>query len=169
MKLWCTSFEGFRKLLNDNNWDDNNLPDNVAFISICDTEKINDQSNYTYETHLLSDNHDNVINLDFDDICGYSMIDIFPDDEMVIGNTTKGLTDKQAEQLYNFIETNIDKDIYVHCAAGISRSQGIVRFILDCYPDRENEMNPDNPCKYPNIHVVSLLKRQYRKNIYKDE
>ena len=100
MKLWCTSFEGFRKLLNDNNWDDNNLPDNVAFISICDTEKINDESNYTYETHLLSDNHDNVINLDFDDI---------GDDIEYDGHTFKTMTMKQAERAVDFIEDMISK------------------------------------------------------------
>ena len=131
MKLWCNSFQGFKKILETNNWNDSNLPDNVAFISICCTET----ENSSYETHLLSDNHDNVINLDFDDINGYTLKDQFPDDDYVKDNPARGLNDEQGLQLVKFIENNIGKDIYVHCSAGVSRSQGIVKFILEYYND----------------------------------
>lgn len=167
MKLWCNGFQGFKKILETNNWNDSNLPDNAAFISICDIEKGNfSPDDFAYETHLLSDNHDNVINLDFDDICGYTLADQFPNDERFLDNHARGLNDEQAEKLFDFIELHINDDIYVHCAAGVSRSQGVIRFILDCYPERDNETNPNNPCAFPNIHVVSLLKKQYRKKYY---
>ena len=159
MKLWCNSFQGFKKILETNNWNDSNLPDNVAFISICCTET----ENSSYETHLLSDNHDNVINLDFDDINGYTLKDQFPDDDYVKDNPARGLNDEQGLQLVKFIENNIGKDIYVHCSAGVSRSQGIVKFILEYYNDyyKESDTNPDNPCKMPNQHVFDVLRKFY--------
>ena len=159
MKLWCNSFQGFKKILETNNWNDSNLPDNVAFISICCTET----ENSSYETHLLSDNHDNVINLDFDDINGYTLKDQFPDDDYVKDNPARGLNDEQGLQLVKFIENNIGKDIYVHCSAGVSRSQGIVKFILEYYNDyyKESDTNPDNPCKMPNQHVFEVLRKFY--------
>ena len=159
MKLWCNSFQGFKKILETNNWNDSNLPDNVAFISICCTET----GNSSYETHLLSDNHDNVINLDFDDINGYTLKDQFPDDDYVKDNPARGLNDEQGLQLVKFIENNIGKDIYVHCSAGVSRSQGVVKFILEYYNDyyKESDTNPDNPCEMPNQHVFDVLRKFY--------
>lgn len=159
MKLWCNSFQGFKKILETNNWNDSNLPDNVAFISICCTET----ENSSYETHLLSDNHDNVINLDFDDINGYTLKDQFPGDDYVKDNPARGLNDEQGLQLVKFIENNIGKDIYVHCSAGVSRSQGVVKFILEYYNDyyKESDTNPDNPCKMPNQHVFDVLRKFY--------
>ena len=159
MKLWCNGFQGFKKILETNNWNDSNLPDNVAFISICCTET----ENSSYETHLLSDNHDNVINLDFDDINGYTLKDQFPGDDYVKDNPARGLNDEQGLQLVKFIENNIGKDIYVHCSAGVSRSQGIVKFILEYYNDyyKESDTNPDNPCKMPNQHVFDVLRKFY--------
>ena len=154
MKLWCNGFQGFKKILETNNWNDSNLPDNAAFISICCTET----DNSSYETHLLSDNHDNVINLDFDDINGYTLKDQFPDDERVKDNSARGINDEQGLQLVKFIENNIGKDIYVHCSAGVSRSQGVVKFILEY---KESDTNPDNPCKMPNQHVFDVLRKFY--------
>lgn len=159
MKLWCNGFQGFKKILETNNWNDSNLPDNAAFISICCTET----DNSSYETHLLSDNHDNVINLDFDDINSYTLKEQFPDDERVKDNPARGLNDEQGLQLVKFIENNIGKDIYVHCSAGVSRSQGVVKFILEYYNDyyKESDTNPDNPCKMPNQHVFDVLRKFY--------
>ena len=112
---------------------------------------------------MLSDNHDNVINLDFDDINGYTLKDQFPDDDYVKDNPARGLNDEQGLQLVKFIENNIGKDIYVHCSAGVSRSQGIVKFILEYYNDyyKESDTNPDNPCKMPNQHVFEVLRKFY--------
>lgn len=164
MKLWCNGFQGFKKILETNNWNDSNLPDNVAFISICCIEKGNfSPDDFAQETHLLSDNHDNVINLDFDDINGYTLADQFPRDERVKDNPARGINDEQGLQLVQFIEKNKGKDIYVHCSAGISRSQGVVKFILEFYNDyyKETDTNPDNPCKMPNQHVFDVLRKFY--------
>lgn len=126
-----------------NGWDDNNLPNNAAFISILSPEE-----EYG-EEHYFKENHDNVINIRCSDIDYYFY--------KAGGITYCGLSDEQAEELFNFIDRNQDKDFYIHCSAGISRSQGVVRFILDYYDNFEE--NPNNPCLTPNSHITKLLTR----------
>ena len=73
-----------------------------------------------------------------------------------------------AKRLVEFIDDrirNYGDNIFVHCAAGTSRSQAIVRYILDTYPDIEWKTRDSNPCITPNIHIVRMLKRMYR-NLY---
>lgn len=64
-----------------------------------------------------------------------------------------------AKRIVDFINNNINCDFFIHCSAGVSRSQGIVRYILDTYKDINWETKEDNPCICPNIHVVRMLKR----------
>jgi len=72
---------------------------------------------------------------------------------------------EEAFALVEWIERRIreDETFYIHCAAGVSRSQGVVRYILDTYGnDYDIKTNPHNPCITPNVHVVMMLKRAYR-------
>lgn len=76
---------------------------------------------------------------------------------------------EEAFTLVKWIDKRIKEDntIYIHCAAGVSRSQGIVRYILDTYGDEyEIKTNPNNPCLTPNVHVVLMLKRACRHLYY---
>ena len=66
-------------------------------------------------------------------------------------------------KLAEFIENNINSDFYVHCEAGYSRSQGVVRYILDVYGEENFETRRCNPCRTPNLFVTAMLKRAYRK------
>lgn len=74
---------------------------------------------------------------------------------------------EEAFNLVCFINRNIEvcrvKTIFIHCAVGASRSQGVVRYILDTYGhEYDIKTNPNNPCLTPNAHVVMMLKRAYR-------
>ena len=54
-------------------------------------------------------------------------------------------------------------NFYVHCAAGLSRSQAVVRFILDTYSaDIHWKTRKSNPCTYYNNHILLMLKRAAR-------
>lgn len=66
MKIWCESFNGFKKLMEKNNWNNRTLPNNVAIISIC-------EPNVSDEYHIFN-SAENVINLDFYDITDYNLI-----------------------------------------------------------------------------------------------
>ncbi len=138
--------------------DDDNVEDtNLAFVSIIGTpdclKYYLDEEN---TKHYFKD-HPNVINLDFDDIT-YDEIDWK-------GHKIKGLSMEQAQKLFEFIENNKDKDFYIHCRAGMSRSQGVGAFIYYFYP---GEFESDTLQATPNKDVYAKLSRCYYKK-YKPE
>jgi len=101
--------------------------------------------------HYFSSDHENVINLEFDDIS---------EDEMEYnGHIFRGLSMEQAEKLFKFIEKNIDKNFIIHCRAGHSRSQAVGSFIKDFYPDFESY----TILPYCNKDVYRKLSRCYYK------
>ena len=155
--LLCFSQYEFDKIMEDKGWNDNNIPEDCAFISI-----ISPESSGFGEEHYFKQNHNNVINLEFEDIFDYK---VEYSDSIIYG-----MNDKQAEELFNFIENNKGKNFYIHCSAGISRSQAVVRFILDYYNDNydKTSLNPNNPCEFPNLHVLHLLRRCWLKKFIKE-
>jgi hypothetical protein len=71
---------------------------------------------------------------------------------------------EEAFNLADWIEWRIKHDdtIYIHCAVGASRSQGVVRYIVDTYKyDYDICLNPNNPNNTYNPHVLMMLKRAY--------
>ena len=82
---------------------------------------------------------------------------------------------EEAYNLVDWIDWRIkhDETIYIHCAVGASRSQGVVRYIVDTYGgEYDIRLNPDNPNNTYNPHVVMMLKRAYRKfcnDIYEED
>ena len=71
---------------------------------------------------------------------------------------------EEAEKLTEWIDWRIKHDdtIYIHCAVGASRSQGVVRYIVDTYGrDYDIRLNPNNPNNTYNPHVVMMLKRAF--------
>ena len=72
---------------------------------------------------------------------------------------------EEAFELVQWIDWRIrhDDTIYIHCAVGASRSQGVVRYIVDTYGnDYDIKLNPNNPNNTYNPHVLMMLKRAYR-------
>ena len=135
-RLNCYSHLDFDNLCRTNGWDDNNIPEDSAFISIIGTKECREE----YEVHWFKEDHDNVLNLEFDDISI----------EELTWNECKftGITKEQAVRCVNFIDNNIGRNFYIHCKAGKSRSQGVVRFILDMYKE-DYETRKNNPCVFP--------------------
>lgn len=150
-KLFCFSHSEFDNECEVRGWNDSEIPSNVAFISIVGTPDCQEYYLGEKEEHWFKQSHPNVLNLAFDDI---------PRDSIEWkGHIFYGLSEEQAEEIVRFVEENLGKDFWIHCRAGASRSQGVVRYILDCYPEYAWITRPDNPCNTPNIDVVSKLKR----------
>ena len=74
------------------------------------------------------------------------------------GHIFKGMSDEQAQQLFEFIEKNIDKSFRIHCRAGFSRSQAVGNFINDFYP---KQFKSDTLLSHPNKEVYRKLSRCY--------
>lgn len=155
-KLYCYSHRDFDKTMEKNNWNDKNIPEDCAFISICCTPDCQDYCGGMFsliDKHWFKTNHNNVLNVRFDDIDEETII---VEDQIVEGRnyTLKGLTSEQAKQIVTFINDNIDKNFYIHCNAGKSRSKAITQYILDVFKDHDWVTNPLNPCNGVWNHFV---------------
>ena len=179
INLLCYSHEEFNDIMREHEWYDK-PGDGVATISICSP---NDDDPY----HWFRQSDEN-LNLEFDDMdpdiywgdkYNYDLIfDQYEsgnvdDEAFYFSNVSNAPTlelhamnTDDARKLVLFIGKQLRlgiETIYVHCSAGISRSQGVVRYILDTYGDEyEFITNPNNPCLTPNYHVVRMLKRMNR-------
>jgi hypothetical protein len=155
-KLWCLDLLSFKNLCETNGWD-KEVPNDIAIISIIGSPQCRDDE----EEHIC--HGDNVLNLDFDDCSPQA----FGLDENVETYTYKSsntrettlqfITNEMAKKAVEFINRNIGKDFYIHCFAGVSRSQAFVSYILQNYPQINWETNPQNPCEFPNYFVKFKL------------
>lgn len=181
-KLYCFSHQEFDNFMEKMGWE--NRPDNGnSTISIA--SKNDEEYGHWFNVEL-----NNNINLDFDDISPehwwQSWVDKKDYYDLAFDNYINNISDdifftfktdmfntqidlhamnyEEAFKLVQFIDERIKAgdNIYVHCSAGASRSQGVVRYILDTYYDINWETRKDNQCLTPNWHVVRMLKRVYR-------
>ena len=162
MKLWCTSFIQFEQIACKNEWD-KVVPDNIAIISICNSQ------NFEGEYHIC--NNENVLNLNFDDVSPEALkvsddtenftYQSYDDKEINLQLFTKSM----ADECVRFIERNKNKNFYIHCSAGVSRSQAFVKYIKNVYNDINWIINPNNPCEFPNGFVYNQLMKSYREII----
>lgn len=158
MKLWCVNFRDFERLAKANGWN-KAVPSDTAVISIINSPDIR----IDCETHVCKDAA-NVLNLDFDD-CSPLTYKVDASSETVEIDTDKFVhffTPEMAKKSIEFIKKNKNKDIYIHCTAGMSRSQAFVRFFLNNIHENKWETNPNNPCLYPNGFVYQRLMEAYR-------
>lgn len=162
MKLWCTSFIQFKQIACNNKWD-KVVPDNIAIISICNSQ------NFEEEYHICDG--ENVLNLNFDDVSPEAFR-LSDDTEKFTYQSYDGkeinlqfFTKSMADECVRFIERNKNKNFYIHCSAGVSRSQAFVKYIKNVYNDINWITNPNNPCEFPNGFVYSQLMKSYREII----
>lgn len=170
MKLWCTSFLDFKRIAYKNEWD-KKVPGNVAIISINNGKGAGTDEEY----HICKD-AENVLNLNFDDIDPMAL-GLSDDTETYTyeNEYAKGtfttidfFTNDMAKRTVKFIEDVIENnkldgvDFYIHCSAGISRSQAFVKYIKNVYYFMDWETNPNNPCLHPNGFVFQKLMQAYR-------
>lgn len=151
MKVKVLSKVDFDNLMIKNGITDENVEkfDSVMFISIVDTDKEN----------YFKRNHDNVINLKFDDV------EISGQESYTKKDETKAFTEKQAAALYSFIKKNNEKEqCIVHCMAGISRSAACGRFVIDYTRGDYDEFKRTNNQMMPNARVERLLHQEWRNN-----
>lgn len=172
-KVLCYSHRDFNALAELNGWNVSGVPSAEAVISICP------KNSYDGYQRLIEES-ENVLNIDFDDCSpmdwwnGNDYYDDLLDDflnetdksrgkfscEDSGGRKSEALDYAGAQRIVSFIDSVIGRvrTIYVHCSAGVSRSQGVVRYILDTY-DYDFETRKENPCVSPNMHVTIMLKR----------
>lgn len=160
VKLLAYSETRFKQVAEDEGWTYNFIPDDVAIISICEPYS----ENGNWWEHLFEHDGRHVYNLNIPDIDPLLFQDVLkdtPSDKCKIyelenhkdfwvfeqnGNKQYCFNPDEAFGLANFIVRNAGKDFYIHCAAGLSRSQGVVKAILKNYPEFYNQssLNQNN-------------------------
>ena len=188
--ILCYSHYDFDNIMRANDWTDK-LPQYISAISICSPND-GDLSEHWFKNDWNSNENRNprVFNLDIDDCSPYwfknhesecydDALELYLNKEIkrsnVYFNHLDVLVDnydmyhaldyEEAFNLVDWIDWRIkhDNTIYIHCAVGASRSQGVVRYIVDTYGDVfDIKLNPNNPNNTYNPHVVMMLKRAYR-------
>lgn len=100
------------------------------------------------ESVKLSDNFEDILRLFFFDVednrHGYTPIN-----------------PSQAKRIAEFLTEHRGKHIFVHCAAGISRSGAVAEVVLEAFPEYQDKgwSLSGEPMRHPNNTVKRLVKR----------
>ena len=189
--ILCYSHYDFDNIMRNNGWIEK-PPKGVSCISICSPNEGDLAEHWFKKEHNDTDGSFRVFNLDIDDIspfwfenheskCYDDALELYNEgkikqsniyfNHLYISGNEKQYVDvlhcldyQEAFDLAEWIDWRIKHDdtIYVHCAVGASRSQGVVRYIVDTYKyDYDIRLNPNNPNNTYNPHVLMMLKRAY--------
>ena len=189
--ILCYSHYDFDNIMRNNGWIEK-PPKGVSCISICSPNEGDLAEHWFKKEHNDEDGSFRVFNLDIDDIspfwfenheskCYDDALELYNEgkikqsniyfNHLYISGNEKQYVDvlhcldyQEAFDLAEWIDWRIKHDdtIYVHCAVGASRSQGVVRYIVDTYKyDYDIRLNPNNPNNTYNPHVLMMLKRAY--------
>ena len=188
--ILCYSHYDFDNIMKSNNWI-NKPGAKVSCVSICSPNEYDLSDHwFKFDVNKSKVHGRHVFNLDIEDGHPYWFgeweNDIY-DKALDLYNAGKI---KESNAYFNYLDTTaseftmlhvldyeeafklvkwIDFEIkhshtfYIHCAAGISRSQAVVRYIRDIYGYKYDiKLNPNNPNNTYNPHIVMMLKRAYR-------
>jgi protein-tyrosine phosphatase len=162
-------FDGW---LREHGIDDTNVEDTtMAFISIISTRECLNYYLDEGETKHYFKDHDNVLNLDFDDT---------ETDVIYNGHHFKTMSMEQAEKAVDFIDKILDEGltthIMIHCRAGVSRSRAFGEFIYRRCMERGDTPNYPDRNDYTTMLNVGVLRRlehaynkKHRLGMYEEE
>ena len=115
-------------------------------VLICITSEID-------EFPIVSDNWSDILYLKFDDVEGR---------ESDIGESSNVMQDKHAEQILDFVIKNIDKDFFINCDAGISRSPGVLVALEQIF----NGKDVSYDWRFHNKFVKNKIRDMWFRRIY---
>jgi len=116
---------------------------NSAFISIV-TPHSED------EAHFFTQDHDNVLNLEFED-ADPSMIIKWSSEAILFDRYTHG------QKILDFIKKNKDKSFLIHCNAGTGRAYAIAKFIQEYFNTDLEKFEKMNPKGCQNVWILKEL------------
>jgi predicted protein tyrosine phosphatase len=111
--------------------------ENTFFISILDPGDQDLEPRYNYKTWKFYDIEQ--------DISSY-----------------KAISFDQAREIFEFIKSHVDKNLIVHCHAGVARSAAIGEFYWEMMGGGYKELTEKFPYIMPNARVLQYLKLRIR-------
>lgn len=137
----------FDHTMNHYNLNDDNIEQNFVKFAIISINNTDDDLLLPF----FKDNHENVLNLFFDDVTE----DLYNDDFLIC----KAMTEDDAKKIIEFIDRNKDRNFIVHCSAGISRSGAVGTFITEYLEKDYKLFKEHNKHISPNHMVLSMLNK----------
>lgn len=158
-KISVLSHINFDNTMSVNDWTDINVDKlkDTAFISICCLPEIkhNYLEEHLHETdeHWFKKSHDNVLNVEFDDI-----VEDYIDTKY---GKAIGISEQTAKAIVEFINKSYNKGIknwYLHCRSGKSRSVAVGVYLMNFLKNKNEEVS-DNGYKKDkaNEKVLNML------------
>lgn len=111
--------------------------------------------------HFKKDHH-NVLRLLFDDVdVPMSIWSIgHPDDDDRECIPVIPMSEEQGKLIIEFIKANSEvNNFIIHCAAGVSRSAGVAKFINEYFGGTDREYYQFNPYTKPNQRILNILRK----------
>jgi predicted protein tyrosine phosphatase len=148
-KIFILAKPQFNDIMAKHDLNDSNVEEKavgVAMISINDTIG-------AWSVSWFNEDHSNVLRLWFDDV--ETDLQVSPTNP----EKCSAFTEEQAHQIIEFIDRNKDKNFFVHCSAGISRSGAVGTFILDYLQGDKDHFKQMNSHISPNAHISRTLNK----------
>jgi len=157
-KIFIMSKPQFNEIMGKHEITDLNVEEKAKSVAMI---SINDTMGY-WSVSWFGDDHSNVLRLWFDDI----------EHDMQVSPTNKGIcrafTEDQGRRIIEFIDKHKDKEFFVHCSAGISRSGAVGQFILDYLDGDKEHFQKMNSHISPNAQVRKILNNIIWNRKYQD-
>lgn len=152
---YALSYPQFRASLDEAKIDDTNIGEkgkNSAVIEVMGEQDL------LFFPFYFKQDHPNVLRLLFDDVDTPLTTSSLGDGRDVI--PVVPMTEEQGQLIVDFVRANKDKQNFVvHCAAGISRSGAIAKFIVEYFDGEEWYYQHLNPHTMPNSRILNILRR----------
>lgn len=130
--------------------DDNPELKNSAFIEVMGEQEL------IYMPMYFKKDHPNVLRLYFDDIDEPLDVKYFDGRD---GGHLEPMTEEQGKQIVDFVKANEHRGSFlVHCAAGISRSGAIAKWITEYFGGDEAYYKQMNLYTVPNQRILNILR-----------
>lgn len=153
--VYALSYYQFCASLQEAGIDDTNVETKKSAL----IEVMGEQDLLSAPFHFKED-HPNVLRLLFDDVdepLHVPLLGEFADGREYI--PVVPMTEEQGKQIVDFVKANKDvHNFIVHCAAGISRSGAIAKFINEYFDGEEFHFRHLNPYAMPNGRILNILR-----------
>ena len=149
IKVYVLSKRMFNEFLNYNNINESTIDDLNKYMFI----SINDRSESFWGMKFFENEHSNLLTLQFDDV-----EEDGKNSPTNKNGKTKAFSIEDGKKVIEFLDRNKEcTKLFVHCAAGISRSGAIGQFTIDYLNGDKEHFITRNPHILPNGKVLRVL------------
>lgn len=154
---YAMSWAGFMATMQRLKLDDSNIEEKYMAGII----EIMGEQDLQYMPFRFQRDHPNVLRLVFDDVDTDMKVHSIghPDDDDKEYFEVKTMSKEQGEKIVKFINDNeLSTNFVIHCAAGISRSGSVAKFIIEYFGGTDKEFHLLNPHCSPKAGFLKTLR-----------